>query len=167
MTKTFRLTIDFKAEIAEYIQGVKNKKVEEFTREIIGCFLSDPRMRVEFLKQLFYSRYLFFNDPGAVFKKVLGIKTEEDILRNFLPKVSAETSFYLKTICCPEYKDFEYEGEDGSWLDLILGHFPFFHLINGSLTEIGDEENKENDCLVKEEAAIAGNSHAESRVREG
>lgn len=163
MTKTFRLTIDFKAEIKEYIQGIKNKKVEEFTREIIRCFLSDEKMLKEFIKLLFHSRFLYCTNPKAGFERALGLKTVSEILLNFLPKLSPETSFYLKTMCCLEYKDFEYEGEDGTTLDLILEHFSL-HVMDGDLTEIGDAANKEDDSLVMEEALTTSSSHDEARI---
>lgn len=166
MTKTFRLTIDFKAEVKEYIQGVKNKKVEEFTREIIRCFLSDDNMLKEFIKLLFHSRFLFYTDPEAGFEMALGLKTDSEIFLNFLPKLSPETAFYLKTICCPEYKVFQYEGEDGTTLDLIMEHFSL-HVIDGALKEIEDAANKENDCLVMKETLIARRSHEQAQAKEG
>jgi hypothetical protein len=163
MTKTFRLTIDFKAEIKDYIQGIKNKKVEEFTREIIKCFLSDEKMLAEFIKLRIYSRFLYDNDPEAGFEKALALKTGDEIFHNLLPKLSPETAFYLKTICCAEYKIFQYEGEDGTAIDFILEHFSF-HVIDVVLIEIGDAANKEEGCLVMKEAEIAVSSHDEARI---
>ena len=58
-----------------------------------------------------------------------------------------------------EYKDFEYEGEDGTTLDLIMEHFSL-HVIDGALIEIGDAANKEEGFLVKAGVEIAGRQHA-------
>ena len=166
MTKDFRLTVDFKAEIKDYIRGIKNKKVEEYTREIIKCFLSADKVLAEFIKLRIYARFLSHNDPEAGFEKALGLKSVDEIFLNLLPKLSPETAFYLKTICCPEYKDFQYEDEDWTALDLILEHFSF-HVIDVALIEIGDAANKEEGCLVQAGVEIAGSSHAQSQVIEG
>lgn len=50
--------------------------------------------------------------------------------------------------------------------DFQVDHFSYFHIINGSITRIGDVENIENDCLVMEEALIAGKSHVQAAVKE-
>jgi hypothetical protein len=152
MKKAFRLTVDFTAEIFESVEGIRGNKLREYIREVVAGFLSDPCLQEEIFKHLLYWRYLSDIDSSRSMRRFLGVKNEFEILGSLIPMVSPETAYHLKTLCNPEYRDFEYEGEDGTMLDFILGQFPLFQCSDAMLTELRNREVDEDAAVVLHES---------------
>ena len=149
MKRAFRLTIDFTAEMYEKIQGIRGKKLREFTQEIVSGLLADPCLLDEFFKNLLYIRYFYDTGSFECMETFLRVKDEGEILRLLIPNVSPEAAFHLKTLCDPDYSEFFYDGKDGTAIDFILAQFPLFNFIAATMTELKNREEEREEAALE------------------
>ena len=156
MRKILRVTFDFEGQIYENVKMAKNKKIREYTREIIKCFLSDPPVLAEFLKWLFFLKN-FKEEMVSDLSDVLSLPDTDKALLSCIPKVSPETGYHIKTMSDPDYTDLSYEGPDGTSLGILLEQFCDFKITRAYYREIGSEQEEYH---LLEENRDSTNNHA-------